>query len=213
MKYTLKEAEKLEGVPSERTLKRHLKNGTISGEKNTGGQWLVLAAELHRAYGLKIAPQGQGDTHGMSTKQDMAGHDIGHGMTENPQKIKHLEDALKAEKELSASYKSQVDDLKGERDEWREIAKRKDEQLQLFLPAPDRKPARSFPWGWATATAAVLVLLGVGGLGIYGFGKMPILPQNLEPAAGPVTEYTPVAPQTATESVSPTEPQTLPSQE
>jgi len=49
MKYTAGQAAKAVGV-STATISRALKEGKISGSKDTGGAWMIDPAELHRVY-------------------------------------------------------------------------------------------------------------------------------------------------------------------
>lgn len=194
MKYTLKDAEKLDGVPSERTLKRHLRNGTISGEKNKKGAWIVLAAELHRAYNIKVAPKGQGDANGMTEKQDMASSVTGHGTTKKQQKNNDLHNEVKVLAELAESYKGQVEDLKNERDEWKEIAKSKDERLQLFLPAPQQEIKNNeLSWGRGLVAASIIAILVIGvTIAVLSPEKLAFLKTNESRAVAAIPKTTPM---------------------
>ena len=121
MEYTLKQADKLDGVPSERTLKRHLKKGRISGIKNNNGHWVIDASELCRAYDIKIDQEIQDDKHGMPNRGDKKGHIEGRGLPDSDNTyLQKLIDKLETE----------VKDYKDREVEWNKQIERRDEHLQ-----------------------------------------------------------------------------------
>jgi hypothetical protein len=116
MPYTLGQASK-STVMNKATIAHAIKKGRLTAQKNDIGEYQIDPAELHRVYPPLPASS--------DTKSD----DINpHQPVDLLIKIAHLEARLEIINEL----KSQIEDVKRERDEWRTQAK-------MYLPAPKPK--------------------------------------------------------------------------
>ena len=163
MTYTIKEALKLEGVPSERTLRRHLKDGTLSSDKDQRGHIKIAATELHRVYKIRVATDEEGDANGIAKKTATPQHGIDNATDKNAKQSKDLSPLVEAERELKENYKAQADEWKNRYDDLMIKFVRKDEIVQSLLPAPAATVTKSFPWGRAVAASLVIASLAVGG--------------------------------------------------
>jgi hypothetical protein len=114
MSYTLAEAAAACGI-NKSTVLRAVKSGRISGTKDELGAWHVEAAELHRIFppAASAAP----------SREALPRHAPADAAT----------DALVAE------LRAVIADLRQDRDEWRDVAKR------LALSAPVPAPAPAYP--------------------------------------------------------------------
>ena len=107
--YTLGQAAKATGK-SKTAVVRAIGKGKISAEKDANGHWRIDPSELHRLY-----PVVSQDNTSIKEK-DAPGHTSDY--TELQHKIELLEVKL-------AASESQVEDLRSDRDAWREQAQRK----------------------------------------------------------------------------------------
>ena len=122
MSYTLGTAAKAAGR-SKATILKAIRNGKVSAEKNAHGYWSITPEELHRVYPI--------------VDQEVVTRQTGK-TTVNPEinTLKHrvelLEAELQAERRQNKSLEGQVvdlkdrsDDLRSDRDAWREQVQRK----------------------------------------------------------------------------------------
>jgi hypothetical protein len=132
MSYTLASAAAACGV-NKSTILRAIKSGKISGTKDEHGEWHVEPAELHRVYppvadaaaGTDALPRyALGDAAALATAQQRA---------------------AQAEEKLS-ELKALLEDLRCDRDAWRDQAQR----LALPKAAADAKPMSL--WRWLRST-------------------------------------------------------------
>ena len=107
--YTLGQAAKATGK-SKTAIARAIGKGKISAVKDDLGRWRIDPSELHRIY--PVVSQ----DNGMSDVNDALGHTPDH--TGLQHRIELLEVQL-------AAAKAQVEDLRSDRDAWREQAQRK----------------------------------------------------------------------------------------
>ncbi|WP_299374365.1 hypothetical protein [uncultured Kiloniella sp.] len=121
MTYTLGDAAKATGK-SKPTISRAIKNGTISAKKNENGSYSIDPSELHRVY--PPLPR--------NSNEDG---------TPSPSTPPNNNSVLQRENEI---LREQLDDLKSERDEWREQAKRQTILLENQVENTEKKPARGF---------------------------------------------------------------------
>jgi hypothetical protein len=126
MSYTLAAAAAATGL-NKTSILRAIKSGKVSGTKDEHGQWLVEPAELHRVY----PPTAE-----QRCTPDAAQRDA----VPNAAAIEAR--AVLAEQRL-ADLKAVLDDMRTDRDHWREQAQR------LALPAP--APAMTW-WRWLRST-------------------------------------------------------------
>ena len=112
MSYTLGTAAKATGK-SKTTIQRAIRAGKVSAEKDVNGAWRIEPAELHRIYpevslGTVASPK-NGEVRDPSLQHEIALRD---------------EQLAAARKEVSR-LEAQVEDLRSDRDAWREQAQRK----------------------------------------------------------------------------------------
>ena len=109
--YTLGEAAKATGK-SKSAISQAISKGRISAEKDESGRWRIEPSELHRVYSPAIS---------LNTRErlsDMELRDAAH-RAELLEKDNHsLRDTIEV-------LKAQVEDLRSDRDAWREQAQRK----------------------------------------------------------------------------------------
>ena len=117
MKLSANKAHKLAKI-SKKTLQDALESGTLSGTKNDKGHWEIDLSELQRVYPEARAEQGAGTT----SKQPQI-------TPENSV----LQVELNAERDMRTRLEAEIDDLKGQRDEWMNQAK------TLALPKPSNQ--------------------------------------------------------------------------
>jgi hypothetical protein len=114
--YTLAEAATATGLNKTSVL-RAIKSGRISGSKDEAGQWHVDPAELHRVY----PPAGE-----QRCAPDAAQRDAAAMAAEANARVILAEERL-------AFLKNTLEDVRTDRDAWREQAQR------LALPKPEPK--------------------------------------------------------------------------
>ncbi len=112
MVYSLTQAAQATGLTRQGVLAA-IKRGTISGSKNVHGQWEIDAAELHRVYPLAIVDSNAGPL------IDSSADPI--NLLSTPA-INELQQKLAVTEALLREARGQVDELKAERDAWREEA-------------------------------------------------------------------------------------------
>jgi hypothetical protein len=126
MSYSLQKAADAVGV-NKSTILRAIQAGKVSATRNEHDQWLIEPAELHRVYPPAAAGNG---------KAKGAGNDT------------HQADLAEANRratfaELEATLlRGTIEDLRRDRDAWREQAQR----LALPGPAPSASPSRRWWW-------------------------------------------------------------------
>ena len=129
MAYTLAAAAAATGT-NKTTVLRAIKSGKITGTKDVHGQWYVEPAELHRVYPAVADAAGKA----AATPQYAMGDAAALAVTQQR--------AAQAEERL-AELKALVDDLRRDRDAWREQAQAR------VLPAPGAKMSW---WRWLRST-------------------------------------------------------------
>lgn len=115
MPYTLAEAAKATGL-NRTTILRSIKSGKISGTRDRNGGWLVEAAELHRIFPAQDTP---------AAKHQVAHHDAA------------LEAQIDGLRQVADLLRSQLEDVKHDRDQWRD-------QAQRLAITDQREQARSW---------------------------------------------------------------------
>ena len=133
-KLTIKEA--VEVIPvSESTLRRDLKSGKVSSEKDLQGRRRIDASELTRVYGELRFPQGD-DTHSDESVRDRQVN-----ADETEKNVALLEAQVQDLKELLVSATAEkaqlLDLLSAEKEEKRLI---QEEKRALMLPVDQQKP-------------------------------------------------------------------------
>jgi len=125
MPYTLGEAAKATGK-DRATISRAIKNGRISAEKDELGQWAIEPVELHRVY----PPLQQ---HNSARNSD----DATERNTDSEAEIRELRAKLEAADERDRLKDEMIEDLKTDRDHWRQ---------QATALLTDQRPARRRGW-------------------------------------------------------------------
>jgi hypothetical protein len=118
MAYTLAEAAAAVGM-DKTTIRRAVRAGRISGTRDEAGVWHVEPVELHRVFPPLPSAAGRPDGDTTALPRDAA-----------PDAAGRTTDALVAE------LRAVIADLRQDRDEWREQAKR----LALAAPVPAPAP-------------------------------------------------------------------------
>lgn len=120
--YTLGTAATAAGL-SKSTIHRAIKAGRISATKNDTGDWSIDPAELHRVF-PPVTDEPVPLERDATPKLEAV--------------VAKLEAEITALKGVSDLLRSQLNDVRTDRDAWREQAAR------LALPAPETEPKR--PW-------------------------------------------------------------------
>jgi hypothetical protein len=122
---SISEAARLTGK-ARSTIQRHIRQGKVSKEKEAEGNPVIDTSELERVYG-SLQQRGSSIDHSIGQSEAPNAAGVGRGEAE----------ALKRE---NALLREQVDDLRKDRDHWRQ---------QATALLTDRRQAgpRSF-WGW-----------------------------------------------------------------
>jgi len=110
MKLSANKAHKLARI-SKKTLLEALENGTLSGEKNDKGHWLIDQSEL-----LRVFPENR---FGQTPSQSKTPIENIKNTPEN----NVLEVELKAERDMRVRLEAEIEDLKVQRDKWQDQAK------------------------------------------------------------------------------------------
>ena len=120
---------------SRKTIQTHIKSGKLSVARVEEGQKWIDPVELERVYGGLVTP----DTAPPSAKS----------MQDNAPNVTQVfqEHIKRLENEVERLL-DQISDLKEDRDEWREQAKK-----QALLLSPAREPRRGF-WQWLSGKGA-----------------------------------------------------------
>lgn len=111
LEFTLSSAAKELGK-SKATISRAIHSGKLSAVKNESGGYKIQASELFRVY-----PRNETKRPQKNEKQPTS------GTHETPIENIELRAELKAIKETQEIYKERIEELKKERDEWREQSK------------------------------------------------------------------------------------------
>ena len=124
MPYTLAEAAKATGT-NKTTVLRAIKSGKVSGTKDEHGNWRVEPAELHRVY--PPADQRNGSTQHYAIPPAAA-----------------FEAQIAALRDTAELLRAQLDDVRQDRDHWRDQAQAVTRQLadQTSKPSPAEAPRR-----------------------------------------------------------------------
>ncbi len=128
---TLSEAAAWAGKGRPAILKA-LQKGTITGRKDESGQWRIDPAELARVYG-------PGNTQDRSSVVPSSTPDIAQGMAAKDRELVLL-------REMLAEVRDERDDVRQDRDRWREQTER-----QTLLLTHQQQPAPTAPLGQALA--------------------------------------------------------------
>lgn len=131
MFYTLGAAAKATGK-TKTAIAESIKKGRISAVKNEFGRYAIDPAELHRVY-PRLSELN-------SPKDRQEGRDETHELTE---KVKVLEVQLQAITELKNQIAAERDNLREDRDHWREEAA----QIRRMLTDQSKKAAAPEPAG------------------------------------------------------------------
>jgi hypothetical protein len=127
MAYTLAEAAKATGT-NKTTILRAIKSGKVSGTKDENGTWLVEPAELHRVY----PPAELRSAAGSDATQQYA-----------PPVAPAIDAQIAALRDTAELLRAQLDDVRKDRDHWRDQAQAVTRQLaDARTPAP--APSRSW---------------------------------------------------------------------
>lgn len=127
MGYTLGEAAKATGKHIT-TLSKATKKGKISAAKNGDGSYDIDPAELHRVYPPISKSQDNQPLNGQGKNNDNLLH------------VKELELRLEAEQKHNKILQAQVDDIKEERDRWRQQA------TALLSDQRQQRPGSFWQW-------------------------------------------------------------------
>ncbi len=142
---TLSEAAAWAGKGRPAILKA-LQKGTITGRKDEGGQWRINPAELARVYGPGTIRDRSSVVHGsnLDTGQETAGKDR----------------ELALLREMLAEVRNERDDVRQDRDRWREQAETQTRLLTHHQPASAASPGQALapplpqaPQGWRARLA------------------------------------------------------------
>jgi excisionase family DNA binding protein len=125
MGLSLREAAEAAGL-SKSSIHRAIASGRLSATRLEGGAFEIDPSELSRAFPPRRSRSGAAGQRGMAAETD--------GTAETRAKLTQAEAQLDALKSLLAVEQRRGEELRQERDEWRDQAKR------LALPAPAR------PW-------------------------------------------------------------------
>jgi hypothetical protein len=127
MPYTLAEAAKATGT-NKTTILRAIKSGKVSGTKDEHGTWLVEPAELHRVY----PPAELRSDAGTDATQRYA-----------PPTAPAIDAQIAALRDTAELLRAQLDDVRKDRDHWRDQAQAVTRQLadaRSPTPAPAPRP-------------------------------------------------------------------------
>ena len=131
MVYSLTQAAQATGLTRQGVLAA-IKRGTISGSKNEHGQWTIDAAELHRIY-----PPVTID----SNANTLVDSDTTPNNTLSTQAINTLQQRLAVTEALLQEARGQVDELKADREAWKQQA-HEWMMMTKALPGANSKPKR-----------------------------------------------------------------------
>ena len=116
MSYTLGQAARATGK-SKTTIQRAISSGKVSAEKTVNGVWNIDPSELHRVYPEvslgTVATPGNGEVRDPSLQ-----HELQH-------EIALRDEQLAAARKEVSRLEAQVEDLRSDRDAWREQVQRK----------------------------------------------------------------------------------------
>jgi len=116
MRYTLGQASKATGK-TKSTIQRAIVKGRISAIKNDNGSYCIDPSELHRVYPVVIHNKPLQNT--LRSTNSAMGYAV-----EQSIKLKEIEGELKASQKRCSELLEQKEDLKKERDDWKDQAKK-----------------------------------------------------------------------------------------
>lgn len=160
MTYTLGQAATATGK-SKSTIQRAIESGKISGSKDNNGHYALDPSELHRVYppvasATVAQPAPSNDTQPQNATE------------EHPRNSEILEEKIKNRDEKIAFYENQIDELKIERNDWKEQAQRlaitnqkqtdkpAEGQEPNATPTPIAKPSNVSLWAFVAILTCVL---------------------------------------------------------
>jgi excisionase family DNA binding protein len=126
MPYTLGQAAKATGI-TKTTIAEAIKKGRISAIKDDSGRYQIDPSELHRVYKPVSTQDGKADTQNEQYK-----------IHELTAKLMVLEAQVKSIGEIKERIEAECDDLRTDRDKWREQANL---ALLTHQPKADTQPA------------------------------------------------------------------------
>ena len=142
MVYSLTQAAQATGLTRQGVLAA-IKRGTISGSKNTHGQWEIDAAELHRVYPLATVN---------SNANTLVDSSVAPDNTLSTQAINTLQQRLAVTEALLQEARGQVDELKADREAWKDQAHEWMMMTKALPPEGDLRKKRGF---WAKLFSSV----------------------------------------------------------
>ena len=127
-KVTISEAVDLTGV-SESTIRRDIKAGKVSSEKDEKGHRRIDTAELHRVYGITPPPESQ--------EAELDSQKVIAVMENQIADLRAQLEKSELQLEIATTEKSQLLDLlSAEKEEKRELKT----EMKALMPPPDDKP-------------------------------------------------------------------------
>jgi excisionase family DNA binding protein len=133
--FSLSQAAKRTGV-SKATIHRAIKSGKLSALRQEDGSYQIDPAELHRVYPLGETAQGVSETG--SVRQDATGA-VAPGTPV-------LQAELTGARQLIGFLEAQAEDLRRDRDGWRQQAETAQRLLTDARPAAAAPPTPARPW-------------------------------------------------------------------
>jgi hypothetical protein len=128
MPYSLAEAARATGT-NKTTILRAIKSGKVSGSKDDHGNWLVEPAELHRVYPA-VDQRSEARTDAMQRDATPS--------------TAALEAQITALRDTAELLRAQLDDVRTDRDHWRDQAQAVTRQLADLRPVAE--PSRPSWW-------------------------------------------------------------------
>ena len=142
MVYSLKQAADAAGIGKPAILKA-IQKGKISANKNAHGQWEIDPAELHRVYPVK---QNSNTGNGSGNSSE-----VNAGNTTLMMEITALKERLEAVHERDSLKDQIIDDLREDRNRWRQQATALLTDKQAAnSPEKPAGPSRFWPWSRPT---------------------------------------------------------------
>ena len=183
--YTIPEAAKLKGTPSDRQIRRHIKEKKLKSEKDSTGKHLIYGRELANVYKLEI-DSNMDD--GIARKPERHRNDIAMPMTknsgvipENHPRIIELNKEIQKKDEQITELKADKIDAIAQRDAWQKQAQT---LLLTDQSKPNSKQGRTY---WPAVSAAIIVAVALTGLILV--KERPqllasMMPDNAQPVTG-----------------------------
>lgn len=136
MVYSLTQAAQATGLTRQGILAA-IKRGTISGSKNAQGQWEIDAAELHRVYPLATID---------SSANTLVDTIVTPDNTLSTQALNTLQQRLAVTEALLQEARGQVDELKADREAWKQQAH---EWMMMMKALPEGGAPKNKRGFWA----------------------------------------------------------------